>query len=536
MRSSTAISTLASNNAANQIPFVVEESSEEEEEENDNESNEREDKGQETPKKRPRGRPKAVPTPLSPNNPFAAITREYKEQQKIAAKLKRKRKSSLSPDDRPRLLTEAENNRLFDSLFAGDTSPPPPPVVVKQKSRSSNSSKKKLLKDSTDTSHKTLAHAKSVAIEANKKVTSKSETASTKTESSAVPRSVGSGPPSNVPPSSLKWLQSPSSASLRSPARVVAPWRQICDPGPRLASGAQAKQETGDVYEFSGPGEPGAGHTWGGAHAEMEKQRLLMISKHGAYSGHLAGIRRKLEQRREPEPGPGERGASPEPEQANGSPQHKVSGSPMIEPSQRVGTGTPRLSGKSRLGSQRLGGAIKGALGGAASHQLSLTSLASDYNIVAAVDKYHNNSNTPEDPGSAPDTLHNHSTSEPGSDQRQPDNGRRKSFLLSRIFSKPKDQDDDSGTEDNSAPTEKEELSVSETKKVRQNKQTTAPQKSKDTALRRPLRNSSSRNVSLREAASSDSESGGTELDTEEDRLGPERQTNTSIVCTSCHK
>ena len=98
----------------------------------------------------------------------------------------------------------------------------------------------------------------------------------------------------------------------------------------------------------------------------------------------------------------------------------------------------------------------------AASHQLSLTSLASNYNIMAAGDKFNNNSNSHKDPGSAPQTLH-----------RQPDNGRRKSFLLSRIFKKPKDQDNDS--EDNSAPTEKEELSVTETKKVRQNKQTPAP-------------------------------------------------------------
>ena len=72
-------------------------------------------------------------------------------------------------------------------------------------------------------------------------------------------------------------------------------------------------------------------------------------------------------------------------------------------------------------------------------------------------------------------------------------------FLLSGIFSKPKDQDDDS---DNSARTEKEELSVNETKKVRQNKQTTAPQKSKATALRRPSRACASRNVNLREAPS----------------------------------
>ena len=98
----------------------------------------------------------------------------------------------------------------------------------------------------------------------------------------------------------------------------------------------------------------------------------------------------------------------------------------------------------------------------AASHQLSLTSLASNYNIMAAGDKFNNNSNSHKDPGSAPQTLH-----------RQPYNGRRKSFLLSRIFKKPKDQDN--VCEDNSAPTEKEELSVTETKKVRQNKQTPAP-------------------------------------------------------------
>ena len=102
----------------------------------------------------------------------------------------------------------------------------------------------------------------------------------------------------------------------------------------------------------------------------------------------------------------------------------------------------------------------------AASHQLSLTSLASNYNIMAAGDKFNNNSNSHKDPGSAPHTLHRH---------RQPDNGRRKSFLLSRIFKKPKDQDNDSDSEDNSAPTEKEELSVTETKKIRQNKQTPAP-------------------------------------------------------------
>ena len=163
---------------------------------------------------------------------------------------------------------------------------------------------------------------------------------------------------------------------------------------------------------------------------------------------------------REPEPVPVEHEVSPEPEQGTSS--------------HRVSNGMPRPRR-----------AIKGVVGRAASHQLSLTSLASNYNIVAAGDKSNNNSNTHEDPGSAPHT-------ELGSDQRQPDNGQRKS----------KDQDDDSDTEDNIAPTEKEELSDTETKKVRQYKQTTAPQKSQASALRRPLRTCASRNVNLREALS----------------------------------
>ena len=58
---------------------------------------------------------------------------------------------------------------------------------------------------------------------------------------------------------------------------------------------------------------------------------------------------------------------------------------------------------------KRHGFYIKGVVGGAASHQLSVTSLASNYNIVAAGDK--SNNNTHKDPGSAPHT-------ELGSDQR----------------------------------------------------------------------------------------------------------------------
>ena len=534
-RSSTAISTLASNNAATQVPFVVEESTSEEEEDHEDELEETADKVETTPKKRGRGRPKAEITPLSPNNPFAAVTREYKEQQKIAAKLKRKRKSSLSPDDRPRLLTEAENNKLFDSLFDGDSpSPPPPSKVVKQKSRSSISSKKQL---HTDTTHKTkVASPKRVVLESNKKPPPLPEAkpqslkkpeikpASTKKES------VQTEPPTNnvknVPPASLKWLQSPSLGPLKSaPApRVIAPWRQICDTkGPAKKT---EKAGDGDVYEFAGPGELGAEQGWGRAKSEPDtpERKMFMISKHGAYSGHLAGLKRKLDQKRE-ETEEAEAESPGGADTRNGSPPHKPGpGSPMIDPSQRVGHGAPRPPGKARLGSQRLGGAIKGSLAGLGSHQLSLTSLASDYNIVAAVSKYHNNIIPASDPALSPGkpgVLGLPSDTEPG--QNQPEKGRRKSFLLSKIFSKPKDQDsEDSDNADNGVLGEKEEKSVKEVK-VKQKKQTSNS--------RRPLRNSSSRNVSLREASSESEGSGGASADNEESE-----RTNTSIVCTSCHK
>ena len=527
-RSSTAISTLASNNAASQVPFMVEESTSEEEEEKDHEdeSEETVDKVETTPKKRGRGRPKAEVTPLSPNNPFAAITREYKEQRKIAAKLKRKRKSSLSPDDRPRLLTEAENNKLFDSLFEGDSpSPPPPSKVVKQKSRSSNSSKKQL---HTDAAHKTkVASPKSVVLESNKKPPpplqetkpqsiKKPEIKPASTKKESVQAETTTNNVKNVPPNSLKWLQSPSPLKNSPAPRVIAPWRQICDTkGP-----AKNKEKAGDsdVYEFAGPGEVGAEQGWGRAKPEPDtpERKMFMISKHGAYSGHLAGLKRKLEQKRE-ETGEAEAVSPGGEDTRNGSPPHKPGpGSPMIDPSQRVGHGAPRPSGKARLGSQRLGGAIKGSLTGPGSHQLSLTSLASDYNIVAAVSKYHNNII----PASSPDiprVFGLPSETEPG--QNQPEKGRRKSFLLSKIFSKPKDQDsEDSDNADNGIPAEKEEKSVKEVK-VKQKKQTSTS--------RRPLRNSSSRNVSLREASS---ESEGSADKEESER------TNTSIVCTSCHK
>ena len=526
-RSSTAISTLASNNAASQAAFVVEESTsedeEEEEEDVDHEEDDQEEKVEKTPKKRGRGRPKADVTPLSPNNPFAAITREYKEQQKIAAKLKRKRKSSLSPDDRPRLLTEAENNKLFDSLFDGDTpSPPPPPKVVKQKSRSSNSSKKQ---SHTDTTHKTsIASPKSVVLEANNKPRPEIKPASIKKPEikaqTSTKKESAPPPPTNVPPSSLKWLQSPSLSPLKtSPApRVIAPWRQICD---QKGRDKKTQEDTSDdVYEFSGPVEQGDKKVWGRTKPDLEspERKMFMISKHGAYSGQLAGLKRKLEQKREELEAGG--AASPEQETRNGSPPHKaMSGSPMIDPSQRVGHGAPRPQGKARLGSQRLGGAIKGSLTTPGSHQLSLTSLASDYNIVAAVSKYHNNIV----PASSPDIpRHFGLNSEPEPDQNLPEKGRRKSFLLSKIFSKPKDQDsEDSDNADNGVSAEEEEKSVKDVKKAKQKKSTAN--------LRRPLRNSSSRNVSLREASSESEGSGGAE-----ERLG--ERTQTSIVCTSCHK
>ena len=77
----------------------------------------------------------------------------------MAAKLKRKRKSSLSPDDIPRLLTEEENNKLFDSLFDGSTTPEPE-LERKPGKRSSNSRKRQSNNEPT----------KSSKIVANKKL------------------------------------------------------------------------------------------------------------------------------------------------------------------------------------------------------------------------------------------------------------------------------------------------------------------------------------------------------------------------------
>ena len=409
VRSSTAISTLASNNAATQAAYDIVESSDDDVETSEKES----DDGEfETVQKKSRGRSKAEPTPLSPNNPFAAITREYKEKQKLAAKLKRKRKSSLSPDpeDRPRLLTEEENDRLFDSLFDAGSSPPPPPPPVTSK-KSSRSSRTSL----SDQKQQILdAKRKSISMQNDKKASPKPlpkplpqplqkplplvKPTSTKEDSINVPKSTSS--PSNISPASLKWIKSTTttpSTSSSSP-RVIAPWRQICE------SSKQNKSNNDDIYEFGGPSEgvsekktdddPHDIVTRGKSREILKSEtsperKMFMIAKHGAYSGQLAGLKRKLEQsstksqeqqrsptrlmfgspRREvtsPEHPPSQ---SPKHEtsqknesqrhetnQKGGSPSHKT-GSPRIDPSQRMGL--PKLYSKPRLGSQRLGGTIK---------------------------------------------------------------------------------------------------------------------------------------------------------------------------------
>ena len=246
VRSSTAINTLATTNAANQVPFVVTESSEDDEEaeEADKESNDGDNKvHNQNVQRKSRGRTKAEPTPLSPNNPFAAITREYKEQQKIAAKLNRKRKSSLSPTDRPRLLTEEENNRLFDSLFDGDGSSQELEETPKPPKRSSISRPKVKAQEkrtnSTPVSEKASTKlTKSVNV---------SKPASTKQDSKVVPNPK---PPNNISPSNLKWIQS-TSTPLKSPPRIIAPWRQICD-GSKVNK-VENDSHDDDVYEFGGP-------------------------------------------------------------------------------------------------------------------------------------------------------------------------------------------------------------------------------------------------------------------------------------------
>ena len=177
------------------------------------------------------------------------------------------------------------------------------------------------------------------------------------------------------------------------------------------------------------------------------------------------------------------------------------------------------------------------------SHQLSLTSLASDYNIVAAVDKYHSTGAAAA--GMAPElnssldlstgeTGENKSGSDPAHPQ---ENIRRKSFLLSRIFSKPpsKDQDEDGDENTSSADNSIESEEKEDDRKLKKKKQQVLPQNS---SSKRPSRRAT-QNISLKEA-SSDSESvdsGTSSFRVEnDDKQISQSRGNTSIVCTSCHK
>ena len=565
-RSTTAISTLASANAANQIPFVVTESSDDDEVEDvasheEAESDEAPYEASATPKKG-RGRPKADKTPLSPNNPFAAITREYKEQQKIAAKLKRKRKSSLSPDDRPRLLTEEENNKLFDSLFQEGTSPEPP--VERKPSKRSSSSRKPVSSDPPRSS----SNRKIVSNEQprSSRASSKPEAVSKATKVNApkptsTNESLSTISTNNIDPSNLKWIKSTSSP-VKSPPKIVAPWRQICEAGRKPTVKEPEESNDDDVYEFGGSFEDSnnKGKTISNDVLARGKtspeRRMFMIAKHGAYSGQLAGLKRKMEQGKE-QPrlmfGSPRRDVGKSPEHAssespagspnhesfvkNGSPRHESSpsyktGSPRIDPSQRVGL--PKLYPADRLGSMRKGGAIKGSGGAAPGHQLSLTSLASDYNIVAAVDKHGQVSTGP-----VPHITYFRSQSPQHSDNNDAtpppqQNVKRKSFLLSRIFSKPpsKDQSD----EDSENPEEDEEKEPTpppkKTNKKRQSKAKTPP----PTKSNRPSRRAT-KNVSMREASSDSEESYSGDQIQKMSRVDVSQvRGNSSIVCTSCHR
>ena len=129
-----------------------------------------------------------------------------------------------------------------------------------------------------------------------------------------------------------------------------------------------------------------------------------------------------------------------------------------------------------------------------------------------------------------------------GSDPAHPqENIRRKSFLLSRIFSKPpsKDQDEDGDDDDDdnasSADNSIESEEKEDDRKLKKKKQQVLPQNS---SSKRPSRRAT-QNISLKEA-SSDSESvdsGTSSFRVEnEDKQISQSRGNTSIVCTSCHK
>ena len=120
------------------------------------------------------------------------------------------------------------------------------------------------------------------------------------------------------------------------------------------------------------------------------------------------------------------------------------------------------------------------------------------------------------------------------------ENIRRKSFLLSRIFSKPpsKDQDEDGDDDDentSSADNSIESEEKEDDRKLKKKKQQVLPQNS---SSKRPSRRAT-QNISLKEA-SSDSESvdsGTSSFRVEnDDKQISQSRGNTSIVCTSCHK
>ena len=590
VRSTTAISTLASNNAASQVPFVVEESSDELDDEGQSET-ESEDQYKESPR-RSRGRPsKAKPTPLSPNNPFAAVTREYKEQQKIVAKLNRKRKSSLSPDERPRLLSEEENNRLFDSLFdEGSEDQHEPPLQhtkVTEKSARSRASRgsKKLERSSVPVS--------------NNRDNPPLSTKERKINSPA-PKSEESD--SRLP--SLTWTK--TSASTASSSRIVAPWRKL---GEVDKISTESNNDNDDVYEFGG--QMGESRLKGKTEKSPER-KFITGSRHGAYSGHLTAMtwKQKLEQsnqrshesqkspnrpmfgspRRDigspeakklgsispkgsPRHEPSFRNSSPRSETSSkiGSPRSETShktGSPRVDPSHRIYS--PRIDPSQRMGlpkvygsplirmGARVGGSIKPSAGGQNSHQLSLTSLSSDYNIVAAVDKHHGATilNTPAPAPVVPTTA----SVPPEHAQNQTDhNVKRKSFLLSRIFSKPpsKDQEDENAEEDATATTSDIKYDEAENEhKITKPKEDVKKEKKKkaqknvdsmqDNTSKRPSRNST-RTLNFKEA-SSDSDSGqsnssdlGGSKNQQKKKLARNVRAESplptgSIVCTSCQR
>ena len=574
VRSSTAINTLASNNAATQVPFVMVES-EDEEDLSGEESEEQYER--ETVPKRGRGRPSKKDTALSPNNPFAAVTREYKEQQKIVAKLNRKRKSSLSPEDRPRLLSEEENNRLFDSLFEGDS----------QEEESSSSRHRNAREDSPPLRRQ---HKKSLPKSSRGKRKEASPESTKEVRVKSVPKVEDS---KSVLPS-LTWAK--SSTSNPSSSRIVAPWRKLgeVDRG--------NTEDHNDIYEFGGQGgEAGLK----GKTERSPERRSVMTTKHGAYSGQLTAMtwKQKLEQssqrshesRRSPSRpmfgSPRRDIASPDGKKLDstspkGSPRHEMSfrnssprsetsskigsprsesshktGSPRVDPSQR--TYSPRIDPSQRMGlpkvygsalgrfGGRVGGSYKPSSAGQTSHQLSLTSLSSDYNIVAAVDKHHSNSS-------------GHNPPLEVTDQSQPlsqtdHNVKRKSFVLSRIFSKPpsKDQEDeDSGDQAEDATATTSDIKYEEKNEKKVNRPELEDQKrdkrrSKDKAKiqenssKRPSRNST-KALNFKEASSesdsvdsNSSDLGGLKNDKKRKltrTVKPEKPANTSIVCTSCQR